>query len=49
MYKFQGEKYVFSCLFENRRKMSIKNSKSMVEYGVRKNIYASGKKMIDGG
>ena len=43
------EKYVSSCLFENKRKMSIKNSKSMVQYIVRKNIYNSGKKMIDGG
>ena len=35
-YFFFREKYVCSCLFENKRKMSIKNSKSMVQDGVRK-------------
>ena len=47
--KKNWEKYVCSCLFENKSKMSIKNSKSMVQDGVRQNIYASGKTMIDGG
>ena len=46
---YAREKCVSSCLFKNKYKISIRNSKSTVQYGVRKNIYVSNKKMIDRG